>query len=62
MHPTIDAIGTSAQAGPDSRSIHAGRGGRRGAKTQPAWTTRIAASDGMKPSVMSPGGYASKAA
>ena len=46
-----------AHTGPDSRVIHAGRGGRRGAATTPAWTISTAASDGMKPSDI-PSAYA----
>ena len=57
--PMIDAIGISAQPGPESRRIHGISGGRRGAAITPAWTASIAASDGMKPSDMPPG-YAAR--
>src|ERR1700753_101490 len=52
MTPTIEPIGMSAQAGPDSRWIQRTSGGRRGAATTAACTTSIAASEGMKPSAM----------
>ena len=45
---------TTAQAGPERRSIHGTWGGRRGAATHPAWTASIAASEGMNPSAMPP--------
>src|ERR1700716_2339254 len=52
--PTIEAIGISAQPGPESRSSAGIFGAARGAATTPACTTSIAASDGMNGSATAP--------